>query len=129
MNDNAHMYKDLSFGTYLKTCRQDRGMSLEQIEDITKIQKQMLLAIEREEIDVLPEDVFVKGFLRAYASSLGVNGADVVRRYMEYKEKTTPKAIEITGSVRNASYNRNIIIFFIGFVLLIFFIVFFVRPS
>ncbi len=121
------MHKDLSFGRYLKACREDLGMSVEQIADITKIQKQILLAIEREEMDDLPEDIFVKGFLRTYASALGVNGPDVVRRYIEYKENIFPKKIRNAGSVRNISYNRNLIILLIAFVFMVLFVIFWER--
>ncbi len=124
---DSTMHKDLSFGRYLKACREDRGMSLEQIEKTTKIQQQILLAIEREEIDALPEDVFVKGFLRTYASVLGVNGADVVRRYMEYKRKIFPKKIEIAESVHNFSYNRNLVMILVGFVGMVLLVLFLKR--
>jgi cytoskeletal protein RodZ len=126
MHDSA-MHKDLSFGRYLKACREDRGMSLEQIEALTKIQQQILSAIEGEEIEALPEDVFVKGFLRAYASVLGVNGADVVRRYMEYKRKIFPKKVEIAASVHDFSYNRNLVMFLVGFVVMVLLVLFLKR--
>lgn len=126
MPDSA-MHKDLSFGRYLKTCREDRGMSLEQIEEITKIQRQILSAIEGEEIEALPEDVFVTGFLRAYASVLGVNGTDVVRRYMEYKRKIFPKKAEIAASVHDFSYNRNLVMFLVGFVVMVLLVLFLKR--
>lgn len=121
------MYKDLSFGSYLRACRQDLGMSLEQIENITKIQKHILLAIEQQDMDVLPEDIFVKGFLRTYASVLGVNGPDLVRRYTAYKEKTVPKKTEITEPAPSLSYNRNIIICLVGFIGIILLVLFLER--
>lgn len=124
MMSNSAMHKDLSFGRYLKACREDRGMSLEQIEAITKIQKQILLAIEEEEIDALPEDVFVKGFLRAYATVLGVKGSDVVRRYMEYKRKIFPKKVDIAAPVHDFSYNRNLVMLLVGFVVMVLLVLF-----
>jgi cytoskeletal protein RodZ len=126
MND-SNMYKDLSFGRYLKACREDLGMSLEQIEDITKIRKPILLAIEQEEINDLPDDIFVKGFLRAYALALRVDGADLVNRYVEYKEKLFPQKREITGSEHKFSYDQNMMIFLIGFAILIIVILFFAK--
>ena len=126
MND-SNMYKDLSFGRYLKACREDRGISLEQIEDITKIRKPILLAIEQEEIKDLPDDIFVKGFLRAYASALRVDGTDLVKRYVEYKKKLFPHKKEMIGSGHKFSYDQNMMIFLIGFVILIVVILFFAK--
>jgi hypothetical protein len=42
-----------------------------------------LLLIEKEDHDRLPADVFVKGFLRAYAQAIGADGDEVVKRYLE----------------------------------------------
>ena len=124
---DSNMYKDLSFGRYLKACREDLGISLEQIEDTTKIRKPILLAIEQEEINDLPDDIFVKGFLRAYASALRVDGADLVKRYVEYKEKLFPQKKEITGLGHKFSYDQNIILFIVGFAILIVVILFFAK--
>ena len=124
---DSNMYKDLSFGRYLKACREDLGISLEQIEDITKIRKPILLAIEQEEINDLPDDIFVKGFLRAYASALRVDGADLVKRYVEYKEKLFPQRREITGSGHKFSYRPNMILFLVGFAILIVIILLFAK--
>jgi cytoskeletal protein RodZ len=121
------MYQDLSFGRYLKACREDLGISLEQIEDITKIRKPTLLAIEQEQINDLPDDIFVRGFLRAYASAVHVDGADLVKRYVEYKERLFPEKREMTGSGHKSSYDQKIIVFLIGFAILIIVILLFAK--
>ena len=72
----------LSFGCYLKTIRAEKGISLDEVSEETRIRIDILLLIEKEDHDRLPSEVFVKGFLRAYAQALGIDGGEVVRRYM-----------------------------------------------
>jgi cytoskeleton protein RodZ len=73
--------KSLSFGRYLHDIRLSKGISLETVAEETKIRIDNLLLIEGENYDKLPDEVFVKGFLRAYAEAIGADGDEVVRRY------------------------------------------------
>jgi cytoskeletal protein RodZ len=61
--------------------RLDKKVSLEQISNETRIGLSMLQLIEKEDHDNLPDEVFVKGFLRAYAKAIGADGNEAVRRY------------------------------------------------
>ena len=73
--------KSLSFGRYLKTVRLEKGIGLVEVSEETKVGMDYLLLIEKEDHDRLPADVFVKGFLRAYAQAIGADGEEVVRLY------------------------------------------------
>jgi cytoskeletal protein RodZ len=70
-----------SFGRYLKAIRIGRGIGLEQVAEETRIAVSTLNAIEDEDFDRLPPDVFLRGFLRAYARTVGADPNDAVRRY------------------------------------------------
>ncbi|MDL1963559.1 MAG: helix-turn-helix domain-containing protein [Deltaproteobacteria bacterium] len=70
----------LSFGRYLMSIRLEKRISLEEISNETKIRVENLLLIEKEDLARLPE-VYVKGFLRAYAKALGADEEEAVRRY------------------------------------------------
>lgn len=74
--------RSLSFGRYLKNVRLDRGINLKQISMDTRIGIDNLLAIEREDHDRLPAEVFVKGFIRGYAKSVGADADNAVRLYL-----------------------------------------------
>jgi hypothetical protein len=69
------------FGVFLKTQREARGISLEMIAERTYIQPEILVCIETERIDRLPEPVYIKGFVRAYAEAIDVDPAEAVLRY------------------------------------------------
>ena len=71
----------LSFGGYLKSIRLEKGITLEEVSDETKIRINNLILIEEEDIAKLPAEIFVKSFLRAYANAIGADEDEVIRRY------------------------------------------------
>ncbi|MBU1711557.1 MAG: DUF4115 domain-containing protein [Proteobacteria bacterium] len=74
--------RSFSFGHYLQAFRIERGISLEELSRETKIGIDCLSLIENEQIDKLPPEVFVKGFLRSYARVVNADGDEAVRRYL-----------------------------------------------
>ncbi|MDB9374006.1 helix-turn-helix domain-containing protein [Nodularia sphaerocarpa] len=63
-------------GDRLSTSRQERGLSLEEMVNLTKIPQKLLQAIEEGQLDDLPEPVYLKGLIRQFADALGFNGVD-----------------------------------------------------
>jgi transcriptional regulator with XRE-family HTH domain len=74
-----------AFGRYLQAIRLEKGISLEQVAAQTRISILTLKAIEHEEFNRLPAEVFLKGFLRAFAGSVGAEGDEAVRRYAAHR--------------------------------------------
>jgi cytoskeletal protein RodZ len=70
-------------GSYLKKEREAKNCSLEEISSATKIRKGILSAIENDDYTLLPPPVFVKGFLKAYATHLGLDYSELVKKYKE----------------------------------------------
>jgi len=68
-------------GNYLKVQRERRGMSVAELARVTRIPASSLEAIEADRFDELPGEVFVRGFLAAYAQAVRVLPAEVVARY------------------------------------------------
>jgi|CZKU01.1.fsa_nt_gi cytoskeletal protein RodZ len=68
-------------GMYLKVQRERRGMSVAELARVTRIPAASLEAIEADRFDELPGEVFVRGFLAAYAQAVRVLPAEVVARY------------------------------------------------
>ena len=73
-----------SLGQYLRECRTQHGMSLEELAARTRIRLQTLQALEQDDYPALPVEVTVKGFLRAYARCLGLDEQDVLVRYQRF---------------------------------------------
>lgn len=70
-----------SFGRYLQGIRIEKNIRLEQVAEETRIALGTLEAVENEDFGRLPPEVFLKGFLRAYARAVGANPDEAVRRY------------------------------------------------
>jgi cytoskeleton protein RodZ len=79
---NGPDYDALSFGRYLKALRREKDVSLESVAKETRVSLQILQQIELEDHDQLPDDVFVKGFIRSYAKCIDVNPDELVQRYL-----------------------------------------------
>lgn len=70
------------FGTRMKHAREERGVSLRQIADITKISVGFLEALERNDIGRLPGGIFSRSFVRSYAMEIGVDPEQAVRDFI-----------------------------------------------
>ncbi|MBI5682124.1 MAG: DUF4115 domain-containing protein [Deltaproteobacteria bacterium] len=70
-------------GVYLKRQREMRGISLEDISRVTKIQMKWLAALENDDAN-LPHPTFVRGFIRLYCKYAGIDSDDAVLHYEEY---------------------------------------------
>lgn len=64
----------VEIGGYLRQLREAQGMSLELVEQQTKIQKFQLVAIEQGNISQLPPTIYIQGFIKIYANLLGCDG-------------------------------------------------------
>jgi transcriptional regulator with XRE-family HTH domain len=77
---------DNRIGSVLREARNRRKIDLSEVEAATRIRVRYLRAIENEEWDVLPGGVYTRGFIRTYASFLGLDGerlADDFRKGVE----------------------------------------------
>ncbi len=72
-----------SFGESLKRERELREISLRQISEATKINLRYLEALEENRFDALPGGLFNKGFIRAYATYIGIDGEAMVNSYLQ----------------------------------------------
>jgi cytoskeleton protein RodZ len=64
-------------GQRLKSIRESRGISLEEISQETNIRLKYLRAIESNDVDALPSPMQMRGFLRLYANSLDMEIEDL----------------------------------------------------
>jgi len=69
-------------GTRLRRTRLRRGIELEQIASVTKINPTYLRFLEEERFDELPAAVYVRGFVVAYLRCVGLDPAKAAASYM-----------------------------------------------
>jgi cytoskeletal protein RodZ len=70
-----------SLALWLRAGRARRGMSLDDVARVTKIQPRILERLETGQLDGLPAEVFVRGFVRSFARCVGLNEVEALRRY------------------------------------------------
>ncbi len=69
------------FGRYLQSIRMEKKISLEKVSGETRIAVGTLRIIEKEDLEALPAEVFVRGFLRAFAKAVGADAEEAVKLY------------------------------------------------
>lgn len=95
MNDQLQgMEFDESVGEYLRRHREASGKGLDEVARVTRISRRYLEAIETSSFDQLPDETFVRGFLRNYASELGLDTEEVLNRYLKMKKAAAAPAIK-----------------------------------
>jgi cytoskeleton protein RodZ len=75
-------HADSGFGASMRRVREDRGISLRQIAEATKLSVTALEALERNDISRLPGGIFSRAFVRSYASEIGVDPEQAVRDFV-----------------------------------------------
>lgn len=78
-------------GPRLRRTRLFRGYEIEQIADVTKVSGSHLRNIEDENFADLPADVYVRGFVTAYAKTIGLDPVLVVPSYMTRLQESRQK--------------------------------------
>ena len=65
-------------GETLRTARIEKNITFEDAERVTRIPRRYLEALELENFGILPAPVYARGFLRSYASYLGLEPKDLL---------------------------------------------------
>ncbi len=72
-------------GAILEKKRLEKGLSLKEVEQATKIRTRYLEGLEREDPTSLPDPVFARGFLKTYANFLGLDGEQLSREFRDHR--------------------------------------------
>jgi cytoskeletal protein RodZ len=78
---NVTDFANDTLGSFLRQQRERHRMSAAELSRVTRIPKSSIEAIESDRFDELPGEVFVRGFLKAYAQAVSVLPAEVLARY------------------------------------------------
>lgn len=77
----------IDIGRRLRAAREARGLSLQTVEEDTKIRRKYVEALEAGQEAALPGDAYLKGFLRTYGNYLGMDGTALVDEFKRSKER------------------------------------------
>lgn len=94
------MVRSGPLGGLLRGRREERGLTIEQAEEATRIRRRYLQALEDESFADLPGEVYVRGFLRLYAEYLGLDPAEVLSLYRPLRRPTPADLVRPPGLER-----------------------------
>ncbi|QYR19711.1 helix-turn-helix domain-containing protein [Paenibacillus sp. sptzw28] len=80
-------------GALLRKAREQRGLSLDDIQELTKIRKRYLEAIEEGNYKVLPGSFYVRAFVKNYSESVGLDAEEVLRLYQKEIPSPVPEQV------------------------------------
>ncbi len=81
------MTTENNLGSTLKQRRKEMNLSLKEAENATSIRMNYLQAIEESKINKMISPVYAQGFVKQYATFLGMDGEQVIRENSEFFEK------------------------------------------
>jgi cytoskeleton protein RodZ len=102
MEDGQHTHKlapdggsngEAKIGRILEHKRKEKGLSLGEVEEATKIRKRYLDGLERDDYAVLPAGVYAQGFLKTYANYLGLDGEVLTRQLKSRRKRRRERGI------------------------------------
>ncbi len=80
-----------TLGAYLKAVREHRGETLSELADSTRVRGAYLAALEQGDRSILPSRPFAIGYVRSYATALGLDGDLAVERFKrDWPEASEP---------------------------------------
>lgn len=74
-------------GEYLRKAREEKNISLKDVQESTKISMRYLEAIDRGDFNGIPGEVYRKGFIANYAAAIGLDAQDVLQRYHQIQSE------------------------------------------
>jgi cytoskeletal protein RodZ len=101
-------------GDRLKQERETKGLSLNQLQDMTKIQKRYLVGIEEGNYSSMPGKFYVRAFIKQYAEAVGLDPDEIFEQYQNeipttYNEDL-PEQLSRVQSRKNMSSSTSKII-------------------
>lgn len=79
---------NMGIGETLRETREEKGYTLEDIQEITKIQKRYLIAIEQNDFQSLPGKFYARAFIKEYAQVLQLDANELLQGFDEEKIQT-----------------------------------------
>ena len=127
-------------GKFLREKREEKGMSLEELQTATKIQKRYLVAIEEGNYGVLPGAFYARAFIKNYCEAVGLHYETIFDEYAHEIPKSAKEPAtefeprskrERTGvAEENTLLKRLVPVFLIGvLIIVVLFIVWKLLPD
>lgn len=101
----------MDVGARLKEARIAKGLSLESLQETTKIQKRYLVAIEEGNFHLLPGKFYARAFIKEYATAVGLDSNELIEEHKEEIPKSEGESeiqyTRVERSRRESSVDRS----------------------
>ncbi|UJF35403.1 helix-turn-helix domain-containing protein [Paenibacillus hexagrammi] len=94
-------------GFILRKARMDSKISLDDLQEVTKIRKRYLEAIEEGNYKVLPGSFYVRAFIKSYAEAVGLDPNEVLQMYQSTNPSPEPEQPVVDTIRKKRSSVRN----------------------
>jgi cytoskeletal protein RodZ len=84
----------LTLGEKLRQAREERGITISEVAEQTRISPLYLESIEKDEYKILPGGIFNKGFIKSYAKYVGVDENEALQDYAKVLASTESEPLE-----------------------------------
>ncbi|MGB5947320.1 RodZ domain-containing protein [Paenisporosarcina sp.] len=91
--------------TRLKEARTAKGYSLDDLQEITKIQKRYLAGIEEGNYSMMPGPFYVRAFIKQYADAVGLDSDELLESYKQEVPSSTTE--EVRQSITTTPSRRR----------------------
>jgi len=88
------------FGAHLKSERELRGVTIDEVASKTKIHTRYLYALENNQFEKLPGEVFINGFIRSIAQVIGADEHELLSAYSDIIKESSNKDETLSTSFK-----------------------------
>ncbi|WP_424474971.1 helix-turn-helix domain-containing protein [Oceanobacillus kimchii] len=97
----------MDVGAKLKEARLSSGVSLDSLQETTKIQKRYLVAIEEGNLHILPGKFYARAFIKEYATAVGLDPNELLEEHREELPSTEEENVQYTRIQRTRRENNS----------------------
>jgi cytoskeletal protein RodZ len=97
-------------GERLKSAREEKQLTYEELQEITKIQKRYLVALEQGDYRVLPGTFYVRAFIKNYAEAVDLDPEELLEEYsheLPAKKETTTETVDFAPRSTRTSKTKK----------------------
>ncbi|WP_239254101.1 helix-turn-helix domain-containing protein [Listeria ilorinensis] len=91
-------------GDKLKAARREKGLSLDDLQQLTKIQKRYLVAIEEGNYSVMPGKFYVRAFIKQYAEAVDLDSATL---FDEFENEVPESQQEVVKQEQSRAQKKS----------------------
>ena len=116
-------------GRKLKEAREEKGLSVRQVEETTKIRKKYLLALENENFEEIPGRTYARGFVKNYSNFLHLNTSELLTEFDEltfnlFKDREFNSVRDTSRSTPSTSLDKEGRLFKVGLIVIVILVLF-----